>query len=103
MDNMKELGFTDHREGWWYRNYVLDDNVTLNLSLNKETGEWTEDVLNEMFGQPEFYGYAIPEWRDEIVAKIDRIIDTLKSQGLPFEVDHRQYGHRPEKGENNVE
>jgi hypothetical protein len=89
---MRELGFTDHREGFWYRDYPLDKYTSLCLTINKETEEWKEMVLNEMFCQPEYYGYAVKEWRDEIIAKIDSIIAELKKHGLPFEVDHRAYG-----------
>lgn len=91
-EKMRELGFTDHREGWWYACFRLADRVTLNLSVEKATGAWTEDVLNEDFGQPEYYGLATPEFRDEIISKIDEIISNLGYKGLLFKVDHRQYG-----------
>jgi hypothetical protein len=89
---MRRLGFTDHREGWWYACFRLADRVTLNLSVEKATGAWTEDVLNEDFGQPEYYGLATPEFRDEMISKIDEITSNLRYKGLLFKVDHRQYG-----------
>lgn len=97
-EKMRELGFTDHREGWWYNCYRIDEDVTLNLSMNKDTGEWEEYVLNEMFGQPEYYGRMQPKYRKPIIERIDAIIAELKEAGLPFEVDHSLYGVT--KGEN---
>jgi hypothetical protein len=95
--DMRELGFTDHREGFWYKGYGLYPNVTLCLTLDKETGTWEELVMNDMFGQPEYYGTGKPKWRNKIMDKIDGIIAELKTHGLPFEVDHREYGYEREK------
>ena len=88
---MRELGFTDRLEGWWYKCYSLDKYTTLNLKINKETGEWKEDVLNEMFCQPEYYYSAIPSFKNMIIEKVDKIIEELQIEGLPFEVNHEAY------------
>ena len=89
---MRELGFTDHREGFWYKSWMLDRDVSLGFTINKATHDWEEDVLNIMFGQPEYYNRRMPKWRDEMIAKIDAIVKELNDLGFPIHVDHEQYG-----------
>ena len=89
---MRELGFTDHREGFWYKSWMLDGEVSLNYTINKATYAWKEDVLNVMFGQPEYYNMMLPKWRDEMIAKIDAIVKELNDLGFLIQVNHEEYG-----------
>ena len=89
---MRELGFTDHREGFWYKSWGLARNVSLTFTINKATQEWEECVINELFGQPEYYNRWMPKWRYEMIAKIDAIVKELNALGFPIHVDHEQYG-----------
>jgi len=89
---MRELGFTDHREGFWYKSWMLDRDVSLNYTINKDTQAWKEDVLNEMFGQPEYYNSMIQKYREPIIAKIDAIVKELNDLGFHIEVNHEEYG-----------
>lgn len=87
---MRELGFTDHREGFWYYSQSLGDGITFNVSIDKATGEWSEYVLDEDFGQPYYYGrYGLA---DEIRMKVDTQVKLLRSHGILVGVDHRGYG-----------
>jgi len=90
---MRGLGFTDHVPENWYRCFsLLDGHTTLNLIMNKRTGNCTESVINESFGQHEYYGHMKPEYRDKFIEQIDTIIAEMSGHGFSFEVDHRHYG-----------
>ena len=89
---MRELGFTDHREGYWYYNAPLGNNITFDVTINKVTGEWTEDVLDEDFLQPYHYGrYDNPVVKGVRVA-VDEQVAFLADHGITVAVDHREYG-----------
>ena len=96
---MRDLGFTDHREGFWYFVDRVGGGVSLNFTIEKNTGEYEELVMSELFGQPEYYRNMMPEFRDAIQARIDRIIAKLNAAGLTLAVDPDLYGfdHSPEK------
>jgi hypothetical protein len=90
---MRAIGFTDHREGFWYYCRSVHSEVTFNVTIDKTTGEWTEDVLDESFGQPYYYGrYAGHPFPDQVRVKVDEQVALLNSHGLTVTVDHRQYG-----------
>lgn len=91
---MRELGFTDRNPEKWYlcRTVGSGSSTTLNLTLHKQTGEWEELVMNEDFGQPEYYGQMNPKYGDEIRRDVDKIVAEMSAAGLPFSVDHREYG-----------
>lgn len=89
---MRALGFTDRREGYWYYCARVDSDTTLNISINKATGVWTEGVLNEHFGQPEHYGHMVEPYRTKIRDNVDQEIARLDAAGLQVAVDHREYG-----------
>ena len=91
---MRQLGFTDHKEGFWYKSWMLDREVSLNYTINKATYAWEEDVLNVMFGQPEYYNLMIPKYRKRIIRKIDKIVKELNDLGFTIKVDHEEYGDR---------
>ena len=93
-ETMRALGFTDRVDTRWYYCRRVDDkgHTTLNITIQKDTGFYEELVMNEDFGQPEYYGQMKPEWRDLYRDTIDFHIRELNRAGLTLEVDHKQYG-----------
>jgi hypothetical protein len=93
-EEMRELGFTDRVETRWYLCRRVDKrgDTTLNITIEKDSGLYTELVMAEAFGQPEFYGQMKPEYRDLIRDTIDFELNVLNLAGLTIEVDHKAYG-----------
>ena len=91
-EEMRELGFTDRREGYWYWSRNVDKYTSLNFTIQKDTGYYEELVMDENFGQPDYYGRAKPEFRDKIVSNVNAHIAELNSHGLSLAIDHRAYG-----------
>lgn len=89
---MRALGFTDHVEDTWYLLSRVDDHTTLNISINKKTGEYREDVLDEIYSQPAYYGRMKEPFRTEAHDSINAAVARLNEAGLDIEVDHRSYG-----------
>lgn len=89
-DKMRELGFTQNTPNWYF-NKRVGRMVSLNFTINPKTGDYTEIVLDEYFGQPEYYGNMKPEFRDEIIHNINTIIAELNSHGLTLNVNHDLY------------
>ena len=58
---MRRLGFTDHREGYWYLccSVSPDHDMTLNVEIAKDGSDWQIDVLDENFCQPYDYQYLL--------------------------------------------
>jgi hypothetical protein len=56
-EEMRKLGFTDFREGYWYFNKLLSNSeITFNVSINKNNIEDLDIyILDEDFGQPYDY------------------------------------------------
>ena len=89
---MRALGFTDPREGFWYWCKPVGSDETLNITIDKATGEWEELVMDEFFGQPAYYGRMVPQFRDEIRSKVDEHVAWLVAGGILVAVDHSEYG-----------
>lgn len=89
---MRELGFTDRREGYWYWSRNIDKYTSLNFTIHKDTGFYEELVMDEMGGQPDYYGNAKPEYRDRIIAEVNQYVALFNDSGLALAVDHREYG-----------
>lgn len=87
---MRAIGFTDHREGYWYWCSGIMSGVTLNISINKATGGYSELVMDEMFGQPYYYGGTTFE--EKVKTAVDGFIADLNGHGLTLAVDHSLYG-----------
>src|SRR5690606_39993592 len=49
---LRELGFTDHREGYWYYTTRVGDMTSWNVTISKESGAVDVEVLDEHFLQP---------------------------------------------------
>lgn len=93
---MRQLGFTDHVKSNWYLCTEVGAMMTLNITINKRTGEWREDVLDEYFGQPAYYGLLREPLRSDTVRKTESELERLNAAGLVLTVDHVQYGHKLE-------
>lgn len=93
-EKMRELGFTDNVDTRWYYCRRVDKKgyTTLNITIDKDTGYYKELVMDESFGQPEFYGQMKPEWRDLYRDTIDFHLSELNKAGLTIQVDHKAYG-----------
>ncbi len=91
---MRALGFTDRVETRWYLCRRVDKRgeTTLNITIEKDSGLYTELVMAEAFGQPEYYGQMKPEYRDLIRDTIDLELALLNASGLTITVDHKAYG-----------
>lgn len=90
--SMRDLGFTDHVERNWYYCSRVGDMTTLNVTISKETGEYTTDVLNEYFLQPEpYYSRMKEKYKNEIINNIDAILEQFKISGLIIQHDHTQW------------
>lgn len=48
---MRELGFTDHSGSNWYFVQRVADDITFNLTIPKDGGRLSIEVLDEDFGQ----------------------------------------------------
>lgn len=90
--DMRALGFTDRRPDYWYFTKRVGSNESMNFTINKANGNYEELVMDEMFGQPAYYGHMRPNFRDEIRANVDTIVGELNAAGLTVAVDHKAYG-----------
>lgn len=91
-DEMRALGFTDRNPDSWYWCKQLASDITLNITVRKSDGGWTELVMDEMFGQPYHYGYYDTPLAKSLPALVDAEIARLNAAGIPVAVDHREYG-----------
>ena len=60
---MREYGFTDHRDGIWYYCAMLSDvsGISFNCTINKKTNHVEIDVLDEDWLQPYDYQSILKE------------------------------------------
>lgn len=91
-ETMRALGFTDHVPERWYIVKGLDRDVTLNITIDKATGNYEEFVIDEFFGQPAYYGNMVEPYRTDIRNAVDLEIGALNAAGLSVAVDHGLYG-----------
>lgn len=89
---MRTLGFTDRVSSCWYLCVPVGPAETLNITILKKTGEWTENVLDEYFGQPAYYGIMREPYRTEIHNAVNQQVQKLQEAGLTVSVDHQEYG-----------
>ena len=85
---MRSLGFTDRREGYWYLHKNLGHNISFNLSVAKEnTEDWRIDVLDELFLQPYDYQFLMAEGivnnvAKDVKAKVEQLMQMLVEKGI---------------------
>ena len=90
-ERMRELGFTDRRGDTWYLCKQVAYMTTLNICIEKDGSDWSENVLDEFFLQPCFYMDANEDFKNEVISNIDEIISTLRKAGLDVSVGHESY------------
>ena len=73
-ERMRELGFTDHREGYWYFCCRVADMITWNVAICKRSGGVQRDVMDEYIGQP----YPFLRLADEGVEAAQKIADEVE-------------------------
>ena len=91
-DDMRALGFTDFREGYWYycHGVSCDGEVTFNVTLDKDGIEDLRiDVLDEMFCQPYDYQYLLektPElkYAIEVQERVELEMERLQEAGVLY-------------------
>ncbi len=85
-EEMRTLGFTDYREGYWYFCKILYKDISFNISVNKkDPTDWYIDVLLDDFCQPYDYQYLITRnvpLAFEIRDKVEEIMRWLTDQGI---------------------
>lgn len=85
---MRQLGFTNHVEGEWYYTTILLGTTSFNLVIDKQTGRYSIDILNEEFLQPEPYMTMRAPYKNYIKAAIDLKIYELNRAGLDLDYNH---------------
>ena len=86
-DKMREISFTDHREGCWYYCKNLGNEITFNLSVKKDGTDYKIDVLDEDFGQPYDYQYYLSQNPDsEFALKIKGKVEVIMLELVDFGV-----------------
>lgn len=92
-ETMREFGFTDHVEtSWYFVERIYDDYpVSFNLKIDKDDYSYDTYVLDENFGQPEYYMEAKEEYKNLIIQNIDDIVQKMHAIGLNIVHDHNQY------------
>lgn len=90
-DQMRELGFTDRVKGRWYLTQRVGSRESFTLTIDKESGNYGEIVIDEDFGQPAYFGRMRQEFRHDTVNKLWEILNKLHTAGLEIAVDPCQY------------
>lgn len=91
---MQTLDFSDKREGYWYYSSRLTDegDVSLDISIERDSGAYDVEVIDEFTLQPHMYGRRDPETRDKIRKEIDSILAAMRGEGLDLRINHKEYG-----------
>ena len=90
--DMRAIGFTDRAADRWYFCQRVGLDTTVNFTIVKDSGEYTESVMDECFGQHAFYGRMKPEYGIPIRDNVEQVVSALNASGLTLTVDHRAYG-----------
>lgn len=86
--DMRKAGFTDHREGWWYACWIINDSdISMNVSIKKDNNDWCIDILDENFCQPYDYQMMLHnnpdhQYAQMIKAFVDAKMLWLKCKGI---------------------
>lgn len=97
---LRDFGFTDHREGYWYYSAPVGSNETFNLTIPKKPigevlGEpvysYTEGVIDEYFGQHAYFGGMNDEFRYPLAEKVSAVLKRLLELGLLVRVHPDEY------------
>lgn len=98
-DEMRKLGFTDHREGYWYYFHSVSDDgeVTFNVTIDKAgIDDLRIDILDEAFGQPYDFQYILERTPDIQYAKdvkeaVEAEMQRLQEAGVLFGHEYGEY------------
>lgn len=99
-EKLREFGFTDRREGYWYYSAPVGSNETFNLTIPKEPigevlGEpvysYTESVIDEFFGQHAYFGGMRDDFRYPLAEKISEALRGLLKIGIRVRVHPDEY------------
>lgn len=85
---MRNAGFTDWREGYWYFYRDLGHDISFNVTINKKD---VEDlyiiVIDDEFGQPYDYQYYLQnnpdfEFAIKIKDEVEYLMEMLQGKGI---------------------
>ena len=80
---LREAGFTDYYEPYWYYCERLYEEVTFNLTIPKNNlDKWYIDVLDELFLQPYPFKSIKTEYARRVERRYNEVIEKLKSLGI---------------------
>ena len=84
---MRALGFTDHSDKHWYYVQRIERDITFNLSLPKDGGRLSIDVLDEDFGQPYDYQAILKrspklEFANSVKAQVESLMRHFNDKGI---------------------
>lgn len=85
---MRAIGFTDYREGYWYFRKILYEggDISFDLTVNKtDPSDWYIDVLLDDFCQPYDYPCLMMSYVPmafKIRDKVEEIMRWLTDQGI---------------------
>lgn len=88
VDQLIQYGFTNNHKPSLYYSSMIEEDVSFNLSVDKETLEITSiDVLDEDFGQPYDYQMILMDGIDNSYAKrvfdkVNDIFNQMKVAGI---------------------
>lgn len=93
-ERMRELGFTDHVPEKWRFSRWVGPEIFFTLSIDKDTGDYSELVEDVTFGQPYHYRtYDVPAAR-KVEINVDNVVEELRGYGFDISVDHNEYDLR---------
>lgn len=78
-EEMRKIGFTDYREGYWYLCKRLTSDISFNLDVCKtDSSDWRIDVLDENFCQPYDYQYYLSkENPPQVAVKVNDMVEEI--------------------------
>lgn len=86
---MRDLGFTDHRNGYWCYTEGVTEDITFSIVINKSNpDDFRIDVLEDDYGQPYDYqsllaqkSYKTNRFALKVYDKVEEIMERLSEEG----------------------
>lgn len=88
---MRALGFTDRVQDHWYLCTPVGPQISLDIQIDKRTGEYEEYVLDNEFLQPYPYMSLDVPVAYDVRANVDKEVSRLREHGLSVSVNHDAY------------
>jgi len=80
---LREIGFTDYNEPYWYYCERLYGDITFNLTIPKKNPDkWYIDVLDEDCLQPYLFKSIKTKYARKVEKCYNEVIEKLKSLGV---------------------